>query len=55
MLTENSPMPLGKYKGKPMKDIPVLYFNALYKKVGRAYSRDMRDVIVYINDNILEP
>ena len=29
-LTDNDPMPFGKYKGKPMRDVPATYLDWLY-------------------------
>ncbi|MDR2806275.1 MAG: DUF3820 family protein [Dysgonamonadaceae bacterium] len=45
-LTDESPMPWGIHKGKPMIDVPASYLIGLYKE-DKAHG----DVLEYINDN----
>jgi uncharacterized protein (DUF3820 family) len=46
-LHDNSPMPVGKYRGKAMETIPAQYLMWLYdEKIGRKEVRD------YIEDNL---
>lgn len=47
-LTDSSPMPWGKHKGTPMKDVPVDYLNWLWWQGG--YSDD--PVFAYIKENL---
>lgn len=53
MITGDSRMPFGKYKGEKIKSIPPAYLLALYhhNAMKRPYGRDMRDVMIYIGDN----
>ena len=50
-LDDTSPMPFGKYEGKPMQDVPASYLhwlwsNGMREKVGRNYVAD------YIKENL---
>lgn len=47
-LTDESPMPWGKHKGKPMKDVPIDYLNWLWWQGG--YLSD--PVFAYIQRNL---
>lgn len=50
-LSDNDPMPIGRYKGLPMKQVPIEYLKTFSGKVPK--SRFNRDVHEYIEDNIL--
>ena len=48
MLTsESSPMPFGKYQGKPLSEVPLSYLIWLYEN--RKFNRELR---IYIEENI---
>jgi uncharacterized protein (DUF3820 family) len=46
-LTDNSPMPFGKFRGKAMIEVPALYLLWLYNK-----GCDHTEVKKYIQDNL---
>lgn len=46
-LTDNSPMPFGEHRGKPMKDVPASYLHWIWTK-----ARNQVVVCRYINDNL---
>jgi len=46
-LTDESPMPWGKYKGDKMIDVPAYYLMWLYEN--KHYSKDVKE---YIDDNL---
>ena len=50
-LTEESPMPFGKYKGEKMQDVPALYLLWLYENdkcsgYVKQYIQDNQDVLI---------
>jgi uncharacterized protein (DUF3820 family) len=47
-LTDESPMPWGKFKGKKMIDVPADYLLWLYRE-----DKADGDVLEYINDNYM--
>lgn len=51
MLKDDSPMPFGKYKGKPMSEIPAAYFHWLWTEGGMENNR-VDDVAIYIRENL---
>jgi uncharacterized protein (DUF3820 family) len=46
-LTDNTPMPFGKYRGKPMIEVPAKYLLWLFNE-----GCDHQGVKDYINDNL---
>lgn len=51
-LTDTDPMPFGKYRGKPMQDVPVSYLHWLYHD-SEDGKREATDAVrQYVRDNI---
>jgi hypothetical protein len=50
-LTDQSPMPFGKFKGKPMADIEASYFHFLWTKWGMKNHKDS-PVADYVRRNL---
>lgn len=48
MLTDNSPMPFGKYRGRKMKEVPASYLDWLH---GQPWIEDWGEVLAYIQAN----
>lgn len=52
MLTDNSPMPFGKYKGTPMANVKASYLLYIYdQNLGKKNWGSMHHVMVYVGDN----
>ena len=49
-LIDDSPMPFGKYKGKPMQDVPADYFHWLW--TNKKPSDNDKPVFKYIKANL---
>jgi hypothetical protein len=55
-LTDNSPMPFGKYKGEPMANVPDPYLKWLRKQLrmlqdkGTVLSDHQQQVVDYVDD-----
>lgn len=47
-LTDTSPMPLGKYKGVAMQDVPVSYLHWYYHNTQDNYG----NIAIYIRQNL---
>lgn len=47
-LTDNSPMPFGKWKGRPMKTVPAEYLDWLR---GQPWIEDWPQVLEYLQKN----
>lgn len=52
MLTDTSPMPFGKFAGKPMQDVPVEYMHWLWHGGMREKSIGESSVADYIRKNL---
>jgi uncharacterized protein (DUF3820 family) len=50
-LEDTSPMPFGKFKGKPMQDVPVSYLHWLWHNATNP-SYAAQDVVEYIRENM---
>jgi uncharacterized protein (DUF3820 family) len=48
-LTDDSPMPFGKHKGTPMRDVPVSYFHFLWHN---GMKNENGNVSQYIRENL---
>lgn len=48
-LTDVSPMPFGKHKGKPMQDVPASYLFYLWSN---GLSQESSSVAMYIRQNL---
>ena len=53
-LTDLSPMPFGKFKGKPMQDVPVRYLNWLWEEIRKSgvTNAEAAQVEFYIRKNL---
>jgi uncharacterized protein (DUF3820 family) len=49
-LSDLSPMPFGKFKGKPMQDVPASYFHWLWSN-GKKDDKQC-EVAAYIRENL---
>lgn len=49
-LNDESPMPFGKYKGTPMKDVPAQYLLFMWENYKRKHFN--ADVFTYIEENL---
>jgi len=50
-LEDTSPMPFGKFKGKPMQDVPVSYLHWLWHNINPPTNSNV-DVLEYIKENM---
>jgi len=50
MLTDESPMPFGKHKGKPMSEVPADYLHWYWTNGGQHKENDL--VAMYIRENL---
>lgn len=50
-LSDTSPMPFGKHKGKPMQDVPASYLHYLWTS-GKRAEVGRSDVADYIHTNL---
>lgn len=50
-LVDMSPMPFGKYKGRPMEDVPASYLHWLWSNWSKE-ERDQKPVAGYIRENL---
>lgn len=51
-LTDQSPMPFGKYKGQPMEKVPAKYLHWLWTEGGMEKEKDTNPVGDYIDRNV---